>query len=339
MPIFNNREVVTASAPLTDRCLCGISTVDDITASSNRNPTGRATAPYVVSSYINDGATKNYLDARRFACLNNDGEAVYINDTYGRRDKSGVFSWGARWKYAGNRGALSLTSRGNVDMLVIRCFEEESYQSRLYDIVERYRYEEQTSVADLALSAFEWPYDHLCLISAREHWARDIDLEFRFRNGVSKLRVFAGWHNQEFFEMKNIFRRQYYANVPEWWPNYEPSRFLVCPSPSVFAYRSQDFINGSEVERRLVANIAVSEFAVIATMCGFLRAARHGVDFVSRAFDPRLKRVQNAGLGIITLIPDDLVDTIERMKIFHIVRASDYDAALSFIALRRSTSV
>lgn len=259
-------------------------------------------------------------------------------DVYGRAHKSGVFYWGARWNHTGNRGASSLSCVGNVDMPVVRCFEEEAYQSRLFALVERHRATVRSPIVDLSLCVFRWQYDRLWFMDNRNHWARDIDAEFRLRNGISGLKAFVGWHNLEYFDMKSLFRRRYYVAVPDWWEKYEPSRFLLCPSPSVYAYHSFESLHGSEAEKSLVSAIAVSEFIVIATMC-FLRCARDGVDFVSRAFDPRIRTGLDNRLGILTPLPKDLRGLIMSFNVFHIVRASSFDVALSLLELQRTAEI
>lgn len=71
----------------------------------------------------------------------------------------------------------------------------------------------------------------------------------------------------------------------------------------------------------------------------FLHLARYGIDLVSRAFNPRIKAALESGFGILAPLPDEIVDTVERMNIFRMVHWSDYDAALSLVALRRSAAI
>lgn len=89
---------------------------------------------------------------------------------------------------------------------------------------------------------------------------------------------------------------------------------------------------------KVLSRPLLSEFVVIVTMC-FLRCARDGVDFVSRAFDPRTRAGQYRGLGFITPLPRELWNLIKSFNGFDIVRASSFDAASSLLALQRSEEI
>lgn len=102
-------------------------------------------------------------------------------------------------------------------MPVVRRYEEEAYQARVLPLVERHRMTRRPSPeVSLSLCVFAWPYDKLWFMDNSFHWVREIDTEFRFRNGIGDFREFAGWHTMEFFEMKNVFRDRYYVSVPTW---------------------------------------------------------------------------------------------------------------------------
>lgn len=138
----------------------------------------------------------------------------------------------------------------------------------------------------------------------------------------------------ELFAIPVANRVMYYVAVPVWWREIEVSSLLVVPSPSVFAYYSNRVFSGTPRQVETIWRIARSEWEVMAVIL-FLAACRDGVGVVLGAgWDPRL-----ANSGIIVPLPRRMVELIERLNFFQVVRSSEFDAELSFLAYCRTRKV
>lgn len=78
--------------------------------------------------------------------------------------------------------------------------------------------------------------DELCVVEFHENWAHYCDFEMLMctNRGVSKM--FVKWHNLEVFALPPFDRPEVYVQLPDLLLSWEPSCFLLVPSPSVFYY-------------------------------------------------------------------------------------------------------
>lgn len=82
------------------------------------------------------------------------------------------------------------------------------------------------------------PFDSVWIISDQASGARDCDVEMRQCTTPRHKNIFVAWHSIELIAIQLIERPSAYVPVLSWWFDCKPSRLLLSPSSSVFAYYS-----------------------------------------------------------------------------------------------------
>lgn len=127
------------------------------------------------------------------------GELFLIVDLcFNESRLTGVGAGHNRWVHWGGRGANELRVVGHcTDGPFVRCYEEESYEACLSELVERFRDDEgSVPSADLSLLCFARPYDRVYWSENFDHWAKESAFEFKWRI-LRRAPMMVGWHNVE----------------------------------------------------------------------------------------------------------------------------------------------
>lgn len=116
---------------------------------------------------------------------------------------------------------------------------------------------------------FPPPYDLLHLLTNFEYWRREILFEQQF-HARRHAALFVNWHCVDIFGIPTRDREKFFVCEPSRWSDYNRSRLLVAPTPTVSSYRSTWALRTER--RRLLFCIAVAKLSVFALL-QFIRSA------------------------------------------------------------------
>lgn len=188
-----------------------------------------------------------------------------------------VGCWTKGRSHWGGRGTSEHTCVGRLtDTERVWCAEEVAYEQRLAAVFETMDtgQVQVNAVVQFEDVNFDRLYNALWFVTNHEYWARDLDFEVRARRSPNAP-VFCSWHNVEVFWLPRGLRPDFYVFVPTWWEAKKPSRVLLVPTATGFAYYS-GLILGKYLVGNSAWRIATSDLRVT-SLVAILVTARDDV--------------------------------------------------------------
>lgn len=150
---------------------------------------------------------------------------------------------------------------------------------------------------------------------------------------LPKTPVMCGSHNVEVFGLPRRLRPDFCVSAPDWWEVTEPSRVLLVPTRTIFAYYT-NLIRGKYPVGNLVWRIATNEVAVT-SLVAFLATMRDGV-LATRTLDPRMV---SSSFGVLVPLPVEFRRIIESLGFFRVVAETGYSTRAEYILYQQSIKV
>ena len=249
-------------------------------------------------------------------------------------------AWVARWLHWSARVLdWVLDSRLPRDMPWARSAIEAEYHSTIAPTVVAVAGGEMRVRSAAEYGGWRPTLSALYFASDWSNWARDCSMERRLRGRANHDLYFVGWHNQEFFSVREPARFRVYQAVGDLWIGMVETPFVYpVPTPWLYIYFSHITIRASSSTFAALERMAIYEFAWLSVPV-ILSVAQYGT-FYPDCRDPRLERGGGGALTIpvIAPIPPRLWEVYEAIGLTRLVESFE-DPVRSLVVFRRIADV